>query len=151
MFKLVELELQVRDDGTVEIPIEALKQTDIHTGDTIRLIYMAEGEDSLVNATKEFLLTGKNQNAAELLQIDESTAFRIPEELLMDAGIPMDADLDIVCRDGKIIILPSGETETGNVIPEELMDIFRELGIPKEKVHVILHTAGEDEDGKTNL
>ena len=47
---------------------------------------------------------------------------QIPEELLRDAGIPMDADLDIVCQEGRIIILPS-ELVQGTEVPEELLAI----------------------------
>ena len=36
------------------------------------------------------------QDVAEELAKEENIAFQIPEELLRDAGIPMDADLDIV-------------------------------------------------------
>lgn len=45
--------------------------------------------------------------AAEELAKEEEITFQIPQELLKDAGIPMDADLDIVCQEQKIIILPA--------------------------------------------
>lgn len=65
----------------------------------------------------------------------------------------MDTDIEIICMDKKIMILPSEIIETGNEIPPELIGIFRELGISKEKVNVVLHSTTEREigNGKTDL
>lgn len=149
MLKLVELALQIGKNSVIEIPVDALTQMGIHTEDTIKLIYMAESEENLVNATREFVLT--RENAEDALQQEEQIAFQIPEALLADAGIPVDADLEIVCADGKIMILPSGSEHSDEKMPEELVGIINELGIPRDRVQVVLHTEGGKADGKTNL
>lgn len=59
----------------------------------------------------------------------------------------MDADLDIVCQEGRIIILPS-ELVQGTEVPEELLAICRELGITEDKVNIILRTTEEGTDEK---
>ena len=151
MLKLVELAMAVKENGGIEIPIEAMLQMDIHIGDTIKLIYMAESEENLVNSAKEFVLARECENAEEALKKQEQIAFQIPQVLLEDAGISMDADLDIVCADGKIVILPAGGEGITEKIPPELMGIFQELGISRDKVNIILQTEGEGTDGKTNV
>ena len=150
MLKLVELAMAVKENGTIEIPIEAMLQMDIHIGDTIKLIYMAENEENLVNSSREFVLTRENEDVQEVLKSEEQIAFQIPQILLEDAGIAADADLDIVCSDGKIIILPSGEKEKQQTIPPELMGIVEELGISKEQVQVTVLKEGV-KNGKTNV
>ena len=132
MLQLVEMEGKMTENGCIEIPAVVLEQAGICTGDTVKLVYMAE-DGELKNTAKEFLLARAGQDVAEKLAKEENIAFQIPEELLRDAGIPMDADLDIVCQEGRIIILPS-ELVQGTKVPEELLAICRELGITEDKV-----------------
>ena len=151
MLKLVELELYINEKGLIELPVQVLEQMNIHTGEVIRLVYMAEGEENLVNSSKEFLLTRQSEDVLEKIKEEETVEFQIPAELLADAGIPMEADLEIVCMDKKIVILPADEVSAEEVVPPELLEIFEELGISKDKVRVILKTEGEDTDEQTNL
>ena len=132
MLQLVEMEGKMTENGCIEIPAVVLEQAGICTGDTVKLVYMAE-DGELKNTAKEFLLARAGLDVAEELAKEENIAFQIPEELLRDAGIPMDADLDIVCQEGRIIILPS-ELVQGTEVPEELLAICRELGITEDKV-----------------
>ena len=98
MLQLVEMEGKMTENGCIEIPAVVLEQAGICTGDTVKLVYMAE-DGELKNTAKEFLLARAGQDVAEELAKEENIAFQIPEELLRDAGIPMDADLDIVRKD----------------------------------------------------
>ena len=127
MLQLVEMEGKMTENGCIEIPAVVLEQAGICTGDTVKLVYMAE----------------------ELAK-EENIAFQIPEELLREAGIPMCADLDFVCQEGRIIILPS-ELVQGTEVPEELLAICRELGITEDKVNIILRTTEEGTDEKTGV
>lgn len=145
MVQLVELEGKVTENGCIEIPVALFQQTGICTGDAVKLLYMAE-EGEGQNRAKEFLIARTGQDVAEELAQEEPLAFQIPEVLLKDAGIPMDADLDIVCREGCILILPTEAVEAVQV-PEEVLSLCRELGIPEEKVKVVLHTTAEEQDG----
>ena len=140
MLQLVEMEGKMTENGCIEIPAVVLEQAGICTGDTVKLVYMAE-DGELKNTAKEFLLARAGQDVAEELA---------KEELLRDAGIPMDADLDIVCQEGRIIILPS-ELVQGTEVPEELLAICRELGITEDKVNIILRTTEEGTDEKTGV
>ena len=97
---------------------------------------------------KEFLLVKNDQDVVEELAREQRVSLQIPEELLQDAGIPMDADLDIVCQNGRIVIF-SSELLKEMEIPEEVMEICNELGISEDKVKIILNTTEGGSDEKT--
>lgn len=147
MLQLVEMEGRVTENGCIEIPMTVLDQAGICTGDAIKLIYMAE-EEEVKSAAKEFLLVKNDQNVVEELAREQRVSLQIPEELLQDAGIPMDADLDIVCQSGRIVIF-SSELLKETEIPEEVMEICNELGISEDKVKIILNTTEGEPDEKT--
>ncbi|WP_418624549.1 hypothetical protein [Waltera sp.] len=88
------------------------------------------------------------QDVVEKLAREQSVSLQIPEELLQDAGISMDADLDIVCQNGRIVI-SSSELLKKMEIPEEVMEICNELGISEDKVKIILNTTEGESDEKT--
>lgn len=142
MIQLVEMEGKMNENGCIEVPAAVLVQAGIRGGEVVKLIYMADKE-SLKNEAKEFLLVRAGQDMAGELAREEEIAFQIPQELLKDAGIPMDADLDIVCQEQKIIILPAEQTEEVE-LPEELLALCSELGISKEKVKIVLRATEED-------
>lgn len=147
MLQLVEMEGRVTENGCIEIPMTVLDQAGICTGDAIKLIYMAE-EEEVKSAAKEFLLVKNDQDVVEELAREQRVSLQIPEELLQDAGIPMDADLDIVCQNGRIVIF-SSELLKETEIPEEVMEICNELGISEDKVKIILNTTEGEPDEKT--
>lgn len=147
MFQLVEIKGKVNEKGCIEIPVILLEQTGIRTGEEVKLLYLAAGEKDFKNESKEFLLVRAGENPAGELMKEENVELRLPPELLADAKIPMDADLDIVCTDRKIVILPTEDVVAGEV-PEELLGICEELGIPKEKVNIVLRMTEEGRDEK---
>lgn len=147
MLQLVEMEGRVTENGCIEIPMTVLDQAGICTGDAIKLIYMAE-EEEVKSASKEFLLVRNDQDIVEELAREQRVSLQIPEELLQDAGISMDADLDIVCQNGRIVIF-SSELLKEMEIPEEVMEICNELGISEDKVKIILNTTEGGSDEKT--
>ena len=149
MVRLVEIEGKMNENGCIEIPAIVLEQTGIRIGDSIKLIYMADVE-SLQNESKEFVLLRKEQETAKELMKEQPVAFQIPLELLEDAGIPLDADLDIVCREQKIIILPAEDVSEIKV-PDELLTLCSDLGISEDKVKIILKAAEEETDEKSGL
>lgn len=85
MIQLVEMEGKMNENGCIEVPAVVLEQTGIRTGETVKLIYMAE-EESLENEAKEFLLVRAGQDVAGKLAKEEEIAFQIPQELLRMRG-----------------------------------------------------------------
>ena len=124
---------------------EMFEQTGIRTGEEVNLIYLAAGEKDYRNESREFMLKRAEEDPLEELQSGE-TELKLPPQLLADAHIPLDADLDIVCLDRKIVILPTEDVESEDV-PKELLDICADLGIPREKVNIVLRMT-EEENGK---
>jgi antitoxin component of MazEF toxin-antitoxin module len=138
MVQFVEMEGKMNRNGCIEVPAAVLEQAGIDTGEAVKLFYMADRE-SLKNESREFMIFRADEGETAGKQ---EISFQIPQELLKDAGIPLGADLDIVCQNQKIIIMPeqiSGEVE----VPEELLALCGELGISKDKVRIILRTTEE--------
>lgn len=144
MVQLVEITGVLNEKGCIEIPIVLLAQTGIRTGEEVNLIYLAAGEKDYRNESREFMLKRAEEDPLEELQSGE-TELKLPPQLLADAHIPLDADLDIVCLDRKIVILPTEDVESEDV-PKELLDICADLGIPREKVNIVLRMT-EEENG----
>ena len=149
MVQLVEMTGILNEKGCIEIPIVLLAQTGIRTGDEVNLVYIAAGEGDYRNESREFILKKAGEDPMEELKSEEAE-LKLPPQLLADAHIPVDADLDIVCRDRKIVIMPAGEEESED-IPKELLDICADLGIPREKVNIVLRMTEEEENGKSGI
>ena len=149
MVQLVEITGVLNEKCCIEIPILLLAQTGIHTGEEVNLIYLAAGEKDYRNESREFLLKRTGENPMEEL-LSGDVELKLPPQLLADAGIPIDADLDIVCLDRKIVILPTEDVESEEV-PKELLDICTELGIPREKVNIVLRMTEEGRDEKAGV
>ena len=142
MLQLVEMIGRMNEKGCIEVPVVLMEQTGIRTEDEVRLLYIAAGENDFRNEAKEFLISRADNDPGEKILNDTNVELKLPPELLKDANIPMDANLDIVCMDKKIVILPADDPEM-EIVPPELMEIFDELGIPKDKVSVILRAMEE--------
>lgn len=142
MIQLVEMTGKLNENGCIEIPVVLLAQTGMHIGDEVNLIYLAAGEKDYQNESKEFFLKKAGDDPAEELLQSGEEELKLPSQLLADAHIPVESDLDIVCMDRKILILPAEDVESEEM-PKELLDICAELGIPKEKVNIVLHATEE--------
>lgn len=141
MVQFVEMEGKMNGKGCIGVPAVVLEQAGISAGESVKLFYMADRE-SLKNESREFMIFRADEDAAGGAAGQREISFQIPQELLRDAGIPLDADLDIVCQDQKIIIMPeqtAGEVE----LPAELLALCGELGITKDKVRIILRATEE--------
>lgn len=149
MIQLVEITGVLNEKGCIEIPIVLLAQTGICIGEEVNLVYLAAGEKDYRNEFKEFMLKRAGENPLEELQNGE-VELKLPPQLLADAHIPLDADLDIVCMDRKIVILPTEDVESEE-IPKELLDICAELGIPREQVNIVLRMTEEESDEKAGV
>ena len=142
MLQLVEMIGRMNEKGCIEVPVVLMEQTGIRTEDEVRLLYIAAGENDFRNEAKEFLISRADNDPGEKILNDTNVELKLPPELFKDANIPMDANLDIVCMDKKIVILPADDPEM-EIVPPELMEIFDELGIPKDKVSGILRAMEE--------
>lgn len=95
--KLRELTLTVSKNGTLKFPSSLLAEMDLHSGDNIRVAYLTQ--NGTTNLFKEFLLT-----ADDTPSYAEEQRIAIPYHLLQQANIPSEADIQIICLDGALII-----------------------------------------------
>ncbi|WP_143321170.1 hypothetical protein [Clostridium sp. HBUAS56010] len=70
---------------------------------------------------------------------DDEDGLNLPVELLEDAGISADSDLEIICGDGAIVILAS---DILYQLPEELTGLFQELGVHPDTVREVMRKEG---------
>ncbi len=186
MLEVAELELKMGKAGVLNIPPEASDYMDIHEGDPVRLICLTGKKGSPPAPAKEIpketsrkppkenpdetprdiLFISGHQDISDLLQ--GGADLNLSGELLKEAGIPPDADLEMTCRDGEIVIRPTAE-ENSEDIPRPpvssrpdselllsgLLEAAKGMGIPKENIQVVLHMPDrlgkEDSNGKTSI
>lgn len=94
---LSETTYTIGPDGGLEIPREILAEMGLYTGNTVRVAYLSA--DGRKNSFREFMLTPDGIANAES---DEHIA--VPAALLEQANIPEDADVQVVCGKGAIIL-----------------------------------------------
>lgn len=93
-----ELTFTVDRRGSIKIPTSVLEKMGLFSGDHIRVAYLTQ--DGAVNTFREFLLLPDTIGETET----EEDAIRIPARLMEQANIPSDADLQIACLDGALVI-----------------------------------------------
>lgn len=72
----------------------------------------------------------------------------IEEEMLLDAGIDPSDEIEIFCADGEVIIRQRSIVER---LPEKLVEIFTELGIPEEEAEEAFQEAAWESGGFEKL
>lgn len=83
--------------GALEIPAAVLREMGLYAGDPVRVAYLTD--DGQQNTFREFLLS-----ANPLDELTDENQIRVPDRILADANLPADADLQILCLDGCIVI-----------------------------------------------
>ena len=95
---LCELTFTINKNGTLKIPADLLAKMGLSAGDHIRVAYLTD--DGTNNIFREFLLYSGTADDYE----EEQQRIAIPSSLLRQANIPPDADIQIACLDGVLII-----------------------------------------------
>ena len=83
--------------GALEIPAAVLREMGLHAGDPVRVAYLTH--DGQQNSFREFLIS-----TDPLDELTDGDQIRVPDRILADANLPADADLQILCLDGCIVI-----------------------------------------------
>lgn len=109
-----ELTFTVDRRGGVKIPAFLLEKMGLFSGDHIRVAYLTQ--DGSANTFREFMLL---PDAIEETETVEDDTIRIPAQLMEQANIPSDADLQIACLDGALVI-------------------FRDAGLRSEDLQTVL-------------
>lgn len=70
---------------------------------------------------------------------EDEDGLNLPGEVMEGAGISADSDLEIICGDGAIVILAA---DILNRLPEELTELFQELGIHPDTIREVMKKEG---------
>lgn len=115
--QLSEITFTVSHNGSLKIPASVLQKMGLLPGNHVRVAYLTQ--DGQHNSFQEFLLS-----ADSLEELSDENRFHIPDHLLRQSNIPLDADLQIICLDGLLIICQDAalsSDELGTVL-ESLRD-----------------------------
>ena len=105
----------VDESGNLRIPSPVLQEMGLVPGDQVYVAYLTE--DGTKNIAREFLVS-----PAAMDQINPEEKIQIPSQLLEQANITEEQDLQIVCLDRAIVIC--GETHFD---VEELSQLLQNL------------------------
>ena len=108
--------------GNIKIPAAVLREMGFAPGDHVRVEYLTP--DGVTNPFCEFMLLPELADEQELIGND---AICIPAQLMAQANIPADADLQITCLNGALLICQ----DTG-LQPQELCGILEGLQAAEE-------------------
>lgn len=95
--QIAETVYTVSESGSLTIPDTVLREMGLGPGNTVRVAYLTQ--DGQQNTFQEFLLS-----SSPLDELSEEQQLRIPTHMLDDSNIPVDADLQILCLNGCIVI-----------------------------------------------
>lgn len=95
--KISETTYTINKHGNLKIPANELIAMGLHAGMHVRVAFLTE--DGETNTFREFMLT---KNSLDEVEAEQSVL--IPNELLKQAKIPDDADVQIFTVDGAIAI-----------------------------------------------
>ena len=113
-----------------------LRKMGLAAGDKVKLACVIIPAGSKHSAFKEFVLTANGIAALKDVRVAELT---LPHELLDAADIPVDSDLEIICCSGAVVIL---EADLLDALPDDLRELFDELGIQPEVVREVMRNGG---------
>lgn len=125
--QILELTFTVDHRGRLKIPAPVLTKMGLAAGDHVRVAYLTH--NGAANTFCELMLL---PNAVDGVGLNGDNAIQIPMELMRQANIPQDADLQIACLDGCIVI----SRDTG-LQPEELSSILDSLQLAESCASVL--------------
>ena len=134
--KIIEFQSTVDEKGRLIVPPQLLHETELAVGDKVQLTCAIGCAGSRCSAFKGFVLT---VCGAENCGDDEGPELTLPHELLEAAEIPADSDLEIICGSGAVVILEADLLED---LPDDLRELFDELGIRPEVVREVMRKGG---------
>ncbi len=115
-----EITFTIDSSGSLTIPETVLREMGLAPGSTVRIAYLTQ--DGQQNSFQEFLLS-----ADPLDNLSDDRQLHVPNHLLEQSHIPVDADLQIVCIEGCIIIC-----RDPTLNPDELASVLEHLQIADE-------------------
>ena len=87
--KISETAYTISKNGGLRISAEAIKEMGLHPGDPVRVAFLTS--DGVQNDFREFLISNGETDEAD----GPAEQINIPEHLLREANIPLEADLQV--------------------------------------------------------
>ena len=133
---LREIFLDTNENGELLVNDHILSQMGIGKNEQIYIAYLCPSETEIVNEFREFILTKDGvEKIQQEMKMEEEASLTIPNELMIDAGIPLEADLDVICKKGLIVIQAAKVDE---ILPKEVLEACNEIGIEPEQFRGML-------------
>mgnify|MGYP001126020984 FL=1 len=140
--KLIEMRTSVDKQGRIILPGEPLGAAGLKPGDEVR-VTLAVWQEETESLCPQLIVTPQDVGGAVQLsgcqEADEEGDLTLPNDLLEAAEIPVDSDLEIVCTAGAIVIM---ESDILDSLPDELRELFGELGIDPGTVREVMRKEG---------
>lgn len=148
--KIIKMKSEVDKNGQIVLPAEAVDNAGLKPGDEICFTMMVQEEVNqhcpLVLITSEGVeiavplceLQKDDEKFSQDYELPEDE-LHIPHELLESSDIPLDSDLDVICAEGAIVIVPS---DILDLLPDELRGLFEDLGIDPSTVREVMRKEG---------
>lgn len=134
--KIIEMESIMDQQGKLIISPCIMDDMGLVPGDRVRLVCISKSPDDLRKIFSELLDAPEGITGFDEAEEGEIT---LPNTLLEAANIPVDSDLDIICTEGAIIIMAA---DLLDMVPDELCDLFAELGISPDTVRSVIKNGG---------
>ena len=134
--RLKEVKARPDEEGRLMIPEEVLGAIGTDMDGAVHITYLLD-EDG--GGPEVFLSPVEAGELTPDQLYEEGMQLTVPEELLEEAGIQPDEDLDVVCGARRITILPA---QSGTTVPHEILELCAEIGIDPEKVRIIMEMEG---------
>lgn len=110
--QILEMTFTVDHRGGMKIPAPVLAKMGLAAGDHVRVAYLTH--DGVSNTFCELMLL---PDAVDETGSNRTNVIQIPEELMRQASILQDADLQITCLDGCIVISRDTGLQLGELYP----------------------------------
>lgn len=140
--KLIEMRTSVDKQGRIILPGEPLGAAGLKPGDEVR-VTLAVGQEETESLGLQLIVTPQDVEVAVRLsgrrEDDAESDLTLPNDLLEAAGIPVGSDLEILCTAGAIVIM---ESDILDNLPDELRELFGELGIDPGTVREVMRKEG---------
>jgi len=140
--KLIEMRTTVDRHDRIILPKELLGNAGIKPGDEVR-VTLAVGQEETENLCPQLVVTPQDVEVAVRLsgrrEDDAESDLTLPNGLLEAAEIPVGSDLEILCTAGAIVIM---ESDVLDNLPDELRELFGELGIDPGTVREVMRKEG---------
>lgn len=133
---LREIFLETNENGVLLVNDHILSQMGIGKNEQIYIAYLCPSDTEIVNKFREFILTKDGvEKIQREMEMEEEVLLTIPNELMIDAWIPLEADLDVICKKGLIVIQAAKADE---ILPKEVLEACNEVGIEPEQFRIML-------------